>query len=127
MNALLARYGTVIALGLLLAAGSSAAAESRDHRAERHGHRDRPPVLDIDPGRGGYAGFPEIQVFADPASEHWPANYLPDSHRLDGYDGQPDRITDCRGPSGRTLSTREQPCPTGQKPATPARRWSTSP
>ncbi|MES1928661.1 hypothetical protein SADO_05360 [Salinisphaera dokdonensis CL-ES53] len=130
MNIAILSRGAALALRLSLLAGACAAiaADRHDHdHGPRHDrYRDHPPAIDVYPGGSSY-GLPEIQVFADPATEHWPANYLPDSHRLDGYDGKPDRITDCRGISGRTLSTREQPCPSGQKPSDNARSWSTSP
>ena len=132
MNITFLSRGAALALGMsfLMGACAAIAADRHDHRSRHNGHgghRDHPPVIDAYPGRSPYTGLPEIQVFADPATEHWPANYLPDSHRLDGYDGKPDRITDCRGVSGRTLSTGEQPCPPGQTPSDNARSWSTSP
>lgn len=93
-----------------------AAAEARRGDHGRH----------LGPGYGRYYP-PEIQVFADPDSEHWPANYLPDNHHLDSYDGKPDRATVCAGSTGRSWSTRERECPPGQKAAQPGQRWSTSP
>lgn len=86
----------------------------------------------FDHGRRPSAGFghyysPQIEVFADPASEHWPGNYRPDSYHLDGYDGKSDRPTVCAGRTGQSWSTGSRECPPGQKKTKPGRQWSTSP
>ncbi|MES1931137.1 hypothetical protein T35B1_00915 [Salinisphaera shabanensis T35B1] len=93
---------------------SQASARGHDPYAPRPGFDRRHPD-------------PEIQIYMDAQSERWPSNYVPDNYRLDGYDGEPDRATICRGESGRTYTTRTIECPAGQLADEPARTWSTSP
>ncbi|ERJ19056.1 hypothetical protein SSPSH_001895 [Salinisphaera shabanensis E1L3A] len=113
----------LVPLGISPLLAQPAGAPSAGSRASVHGHGGYDPHA-----CGGYRhSGPEIQIYMDPESEHWPSNYVPDNYRLDGYDGEPDRATICRGESGRTYTTRTIECPAGQQADEPARTWSTSP
>lgn len=118
----------IAALWPIMGAAGPAGYADAPEAAFGHGAGERAFDRGRYPPRAGDGYYPpEIQVFMDAGSEHWPSNYLPDSHSLDGYDGVPDRPTVCAGASGRSWSTRERECPPGQESATPARSWSTRP
>lgn len=114
-----------ICRGVLLLVSAVLLAFAGVGAAERVGPRGYPGPAHGGPGYG--ASDADIQIYSDYESEYWRSNYRPDDYRLDGYDGEPERATICRGESGRTLSTRAIECPEGQTESAGGRRWSTSP
>ncbi|RKR07515.1 hypothetical protein C7446_0327 [Kushneria sinocarnis] len=82
-----------------------------------HGPRNFDPRRDVD-----------IGVVLPPAQlEHWRSNYIPDSYRLNGYDGNSRGTSKvCRHPDGSVeYSTSGVRCPDGQTTPPGGRSWST--
>ncbi|GAB3671675.1 hypothetical protein [Salinisphaera aquimarina] len=117
-------------LALLPVVPASAADTARQVAPARAQARDRGDAHTRRHGHDGIPGQPQSvypEVLIEPETEHWRGNYVPDSYRLDGYDGKPRGAAICSGASGRTISTSGAGCPLGQTPESGGRSWSTRP
>ncbi|GHC26316.1 hypothetical protein GCM10010082_19340 [Kushneria pakistanensis] len=109
-------------------AGESVIMEHRGPHLDHRPPRRFPPFGIRDPQRFDPVRDVDVGVILPPEQlEHWRSNYVPDSYRLNGYDGvRQGEANVCRHSDGsRSYSSSGMTCEDGEANPPGGRSWST--